>query len=62
MTVTGLHAVTCPTCGQAAELLFRPGPQDYIMLTHNAIPMSLLKCATSGTVYSKEIVKVTFKQ
>jgi hypothetical protein len=58
MTVTGLHEVTCPTCFQKADLLFRPGTQDYILLEHYT--HTHIKCATSNEVYPKELAKRLF--
>lgn len=60
MTVTGLHEVTCPTCKQPAELLFRPNTQDYILLKHYT--HAHIKCATSNEVYPKEVAQVVFRR
>lgn len=58
MTITGIWKVICITCGQKAELLFRPETQDFILLPHKTVHE--FKCATSDEVYPNEIVERIF--
>ncbi len=60
MTITGIWKVTCPTCEQPAELLFRPETQDFILLEHYT--RTHIRCATSNEIYPKELAKVVFKR